>query len=722
MAKLRHASRQALSIKQAFEHAGLLHQQGRLSQAAELYVQILEVKPDHRDALRLLGWLRYQQGEFADALRLLAGALRSDARSADTLSNYGAVLDGLGRRDEALESYDRALSIQPGHLDSLLNKANTLTAIGRHDDALAAYESVIALAPGHVDAMQGRGNIYQLLGRYRQALESYDRALELKSVNVSVLSNRANALLMLDRPDEALASCARALVENPRHLGALINRAKALLAVGRAEEALRTSNRALEIVGDHVIVLNLRGKVLQTLSRYEEAISDYDRALAIEPNDADSLSNRGHALNELGRHHEALVSLDQAVSIKPDHADARNNRGVVLQNLGRPADALADYEQALALAPDHPEASINKGNALLSLGCYREALANDEDIIARRPDYAQAHFHAAHVQLSLGNYQDGWKEYEWRWGSRQLRAQRREFAQPLWLGQEALHGKTILLHAEQGLGDTIQFMRYVPLIAYRGAKVILEVQPPLLTLAKHLKGVSQIMVRGEPLPDFDVHCPLLSLPLAFDTELDTIPQGPYLHAPEAHVEKWRGRLTNLGRPAVGLVWSGSAAHANDRHRSIALKRLLGLLAHKNIAFVSLQRELRDEDSDILTTYPQVLRLGEEVTDFADTAAIISLLDLVVSVDTSVAHLAGAMGARAWLLLPFVPDFRWMLEREDTPWYSTARLFRQPALGDWTSVVRRVSAELAGLAALGKSEGLGLPVHRHDAAARHAVVG
>jgi len=390
------------------------------------------------------------------------------------------------------------------------------------------------------------------------------------------------------------------------------------------------------------------------------------------------------------------MNLDQALSIKPDHADARNNRGVALQNLGRPADALADYERALALAPDHPEASINKGNALLALGRYREALANDEEIIARRPDCGEAHFHAAHVQLALGNYHDGWKEYEWRWCTRQLRAHRRDFTQPLWLGQESLQGKTILLHAEQGLGDTIQFIRYVQLVAQQGAEVILEVQRPLLTLARQLKGIAQTVARGEPLPDFDFHCPLLSLPLAFGTQVHNIPQGPYLWAPSEHVHKWRGRLLHLKRPAVGLVWSGGATHGNDRNRSIPLKRLSPLFREENIGLVSLQRELRNEDAGILDCHPQIQMLGGELMDFCDTAAVISLLDLVITVDTSVAHLAGALGAPTWILVPAVPDFRWMLERTDSPWYPTARLFRQPSPGDWDSVIEHLCAELRGM--------------------------
>ncbi len=275
-------------------------------------------------------------------------------------------------------------------------------------------------------------------------------------------------------------------------------------------------------------------------------------------------------------------------------------------------------------------------------------------------------------------------------------ARRRALGRPLWLGEYPLHRKTILLHAEQGLGDTIQFARYAPLLARMGAKVVLEVPAELAALLGRVAGLAGIVASGEPLPAFDVHCPMGSLPLALRTEATALPAAiPYLEASEERIAKWRSRLAELPAPRVAIAWSGRAAHPNDRNRSIALARLAPLFALEAVSFISVQRELRGEDAQALARLPRIAHLGEELHDFDDTAAVLALADLVISVDTSVAHLAGAMGRPAWILLPFAPDWRWMLRREDSPWYPTARLFRQDALGDWDSVIARARGELAG---------------------------
>jgi hypothetical protein len=332
---------------------------------------------------------------------------------------------------------------------------------------------------------------------------------------------------------------------------------------------------------------------------------------------------------------------------------------------------------------------------LLALRRFDEALSCYERAAGMRPDFAEAHFHEGCCRLLTGDFQRGWQKYEWRWLLADQRAEaRRNFSQPLWTGVQDIAGKTLLLHAEQGFGDTIQFCRYLPLVVERGAKVILEVQPALAALMRTLPCPMQVIVKGEALPAFDLHCPLLSLPRAFGTELTTIPPTiPYLCASAAAATNWRSRLDAMRRPRVGLAWSGSPTHKNDHNRSLALEPLLSALDGIEATTISLQREVRTADAAILLERSNLVRLGEELKDFSDTAALISNLDLVVSVDTAVAHLAGALAKPVWVLLSYNPDWRWLLDRDDSPWYPTARLFRQDESRAWDGVLGRLSSAL-----------------------------
>jgi Tfp pilus assembly protein PilF len=484
--------------------------------------------------------------------------------------------------------------------------------------------------------------------------------LAIRPDTAEVLHNRGNALQALRRPAEALASYDRALAIKPDHVGALNNRGLALLGLHRPADALASFDRALAVRPDHAGAHNNRGNTLQELQRPAEALASYESALAIRPDHAEALYNRGVVLKGLRRPDEALASFDSALAIDPNHVDALNNRGVVLRDLDRPHEALASYDRALSLDPG----------------------------------YAEAHSNRSCVALLLGDFERGFEEFEWRWRVPEIAPWRRDFAQPLWRGEAPLEGKTILLHAEQGFGDAIQFARYVPLVAARGAKVVLEVPPPLAALFARVEGAALVVGRGDELPAFDCHCPLASLPLAFKTRLETIPaQVPYLSAAPDRVATWRQRLPPAGKRRVGIAWAGNANFKGDQSRSIGLARFSPLLAVPGIEFVGLQRDLRDGDRDILRNHPQVVHLGDAIADFGDTAAVMSSLDLVISSDTSVAHLAGALGKPVWVLLQFVADWRWLRGRSDNPWYPTARLFRQGQIDDWESVVGRVAEAL-----------------------------
>jgi tetratricopeptide (TPR) repeat protein len=565
---------------------------------------------------------------------------------------------------------------------------------GEWADAERLCRSAVDVKTDYFEALYLLGIIAGQTGRKQEAAEFLSRALSANPSSADACYNHGVALGELKRHAEALESYERAIALKPDYADAYYNRGVALSELDRPAEALQSYERAIALKPDSAEAYNNRGIVLGSLQRHADAAESYERAIALKPDYAVAYNNRGVALGYLQHHAEALASYERAIALKPDYVEAYNNRGNALIDLERPAEALASLERALALKPDHADAHYNRGNALRDLHRHVEAAASYERALALRPDYASAHWNLADCRLLLGDFARGWEEYEWRWKLAQREKGTRDFAQPLWLGAQPVEGRTILLHSELGLGDTLLFCRYTREVAALGARVVLEVQPPLLSLLADLEGVAEILPRGAPLPAFDCHCPLLSLPLAFKTDLSNIPAAvPYIRSDPARIAAWRERLGPKRKPRLGLVWSGSAALRNDK-RSMALAEMLPLLSDR-AEWVGLQKEVRETDASLLASRPDLRNVGGELMDFADTAALVELMDVVVTVDTSVANLAGAMGKPVWILLPFNPhDWRWMLDREDSPWYPTARLFRQPAPGDWASVIRRVSEELA----------------------------
>jgi Flp pilus assembly protein TadD len=502
--------------------------------------------------------------------------------------------------------------------------------------------------------------------------------------------------LQSGNPGAAVGFLESALKANPDSPDALSHLAMALVALGRDNEALALLNRAQALDSNSWHTLTLRGTLLARLNRAEEGLADFDRAIAIEPRNPGIALNRGNALAQLKRFSEAVVQYDAVLSAQPNLAEAHHNRGNALFSLGRATEALAAFERALKLRPNYPKALVSRAMALEALNRHRDALADLDRALTIEPNNADAHHNASLALLRLGDYRRGFKEYEWRW-TRTGMPGPRKLSKPLWLGEYPLAHKTILLHAEQGLGDTIQFVRYAPMLAATGAQVVMEVQRELAGLLGRVEGITAAVGRGDPLPAFDVHCPLGTLPRALGTEPSSIPAAvPYLKPSEQKLVAWRARLAHISSPRVAIAWSGSPHHPDDRNRSIPLRLLEPILTMDHINVVSIQREVRQEDAELLAQLPGLTNLGEELANFDDTAGVVSLVDLVISVDTSVAHLAGALGRPTWILLPFCPDWRWMIERDDSAWYPTARLFRQPALSDWPSAIRKVAKELATL--------------------------
>jgi tetratricopeptide (TPR) repeat protein len=486
--------------------------------------------------------------------------------------------------------------------------------------------------------------------------------------------------------------CAQILKYRPDDFDALHLLGLLNFELGRMTEALHYLSAALRANSSSAEAMSNLARALDATARTDEAIASYRQALQIAPDHPEIRYNLGNTFLKLGRLQDALASFERVLAVEAGHAGALVNRGNTLLKLNHPVEAIASYDAALAVMPGHPQILTNRGHAWRRLDKPRQALEDFKSAIAVAPNFAEAHFEEAMALLTLGDFAAGLRAYEWRWATGAFAAQRRQLRSPLWLGQGAIAGKTILLHAEQGFGDTIQFIRYAPMVAGLGARVVVEVQPELQTLLSQIGDVD-VIPSGRPLGEFDWQCPLLSLPLAFSTRPETIPAAiPYLAAPADRVAYWRERLPPA-RSRAGFVWSGRSTHNNDRNRSIALKRFRALFEIPGLQCVGLQSDTRAEDFEVMRDISGLLDCGGEISDFADTAALISLMDIVVSVDTAVAHLAGALGKPVLILLPYAADFRWLRGSDRTPWYPSAQLFRQPAFGDWESVIVRVRDEL-----------------------------
>jgi tetratricopeptide (TPR) repeat protein len=554
---------------------------------------------------------------------------------------------------------------RPFDIAQTMQEAVALHRQGRPREAEKLYARVLKAAPQTFDALHLLGLVKAQDGQMGEAFRLMSAAVKINPQAADAWINLANVLHALKRDTEALEALDKALALNPGDPGALLNRGNALLTLGRAQEAL---------------------------AAFEDVLRRDARQL-------DALLGRGVAHASLGEAQAALADFDACLAVAPSHPIASYNRGNALLDLGRYQDAIAAYDRTLAALPNHIKAWSNRGRALQALDRHREAADNFGKAIAIDKHDADAHFNLSLTLLTLGELRRGFEEYEWRWKRSGMRDGRRTYNKPLWLGEFPLGRKTILLHAEQGLGDSIQFARYAPLLARGGATVRLEVQPELKNLLTGIEGIASCHARGETLPAYDVHCPLGSLPLALKTEPGNIPgEIPYLHADEGRLAQWRAHIEALPGKRVALAWAGNPSHANDRNRSIGLKLLEPLFALEGVSFVSIQRDLRAGDAELLARRPNVAPLGAELADLADTAAVVALADLTLAVDTAVVHLAGSLGRSVWVMLPFAPDWRWTLTDGQCPWYPQARLFKQTAPGDWPSAVENLRAELARFAA------------------------
>jgi len=531
---------------------------------------------------------------------------------------------------------------------------------GQRQEARHILKDLLTTNPKNFDALHLSAIISGQLNDLQKAIEYFQKALNINPHNAELHCNLANALLDDRKFNLAISHCNISIKLN-------------------ALNPIAYSNRAIS---------------LEKLGKLEEALASYKTALNLRPTSYNYCVSIANILRELKKLEEALKFYDKAITLKPGSPDAYNNRGIIYHELNRFEQALDNFNEAITIKPDYAIVYSSLGNTLGALWRYEEAIHNYKKAISIDPEFVDAHANLSTGLLLLGNYEEGWLEYEWRSKSEVLNkiVGIRSFDQPLWLGKEPLKDKTILLYAEQGLGDTLQFCRYVPLVSALGAKVILEVHPSLVPLLYDLDGVSQIIAKDSKLPEFDYQCPLLSLPLAFKTTLETIPSSPsYITSNQNKVAIWQAQLGEKTKPRIGLVWSGSTTHKNDHNRSLTLARLLPYLS-PSYEYISLQKEVRDIDQELLNKCEIIKQFGDQLQDFTDTAALCGLMDLVISVDSSVAHLAAAMGISTWVLLPYNPDWRWLLNRDDSPWYHSVKLYRQPLVDDWNSVLEKIQAD------------------------------
>ena len=599
------------------------------------------------------------------------------------------------RFPEAIKHLELAARLKPVDATVHLSLGVALQAAGQIQSAVAAYNRCIELKADQVEAWCRLATAHQQLKQPEQAVTAYQRALELAPTFAEAACNLGGALLELNRTPEAIAAFRAALVHKPQFPEAQNGLGIAFKNARQYAEAVAAFQQALAQRPHYAEAWYNLGNTFQSLERWSDSVEAYVKAQQICPPSHDVLNNLGSALWNRREFVAAAAAHEKAIALKPDSAEAYNNLGNDLLSLGRFDEAADKFKHAALLRPGYRDALCNLGNVYLAqnradeaIDAYRRASADTA--------FPDAEYNEALALLLKGDFAHGLPKYENRWASKSSGLQPRNYPQPRWQG-EALAGRTILLYSEQGLGDTLQFIRYVPLIAQLGAKIILCVQPPLKNLLAALPCVERVPTSQESLPPFDFQCSLLSLPLVLKTELHSIPTSvPYVAAPSEKATLWRENLATGQGLKVGIVCSGNPKHKNDHNRSLPLSTFAPLAVLTDRPLYILQEELKPADAATLASSNAFIDLSHELADFTDTAAIIANLDLVISVDTSVAHLAGALGKPVWTLLPYTPDWRWMLSREDSPWYPTMRLFRQPAPGDWSSVLDQVSTALQKL--------------------------
>jgi tetratricopeptide (TPR) repeat protein len=678
-------------LQKAFADALRYHQAGYLNEAEIGYRQILAVDGRHADSLHLLGVIATQVGRHDLAVDLIGKAIAIDGQVDSYHSNLGFALQQLGRLDDAIASYRKALRLKPRFPEAHNNLGNALLQQGRMADAAAAYRQAIALNPAYPEAHNNLGLALLGQGGLDEAVACYRKAIDFRPDYLEAHHNLGSALREQGYLDEAVTCCRKAIELNANDAEAHNTLGAVYQKQGLLDEAIACYRKACDLRADYPDARYNLGTVFQDQERFSDADACYRMAIALKPDYRQAYNNLGTVFLARGRPMDALSCFGRAIALKPEDPESHNNVGTAKLRLGRLEEAVAHYRHAIVLDPDNPQSLFNLGNVLQEQGRLQDALVCLDKALELQPDHPEAHWNRGLVLLLAGEFERGWEDYEWRWRHLSRKGQKiRTFPQPLWRGERS-DGGTILLWAEQGAGDSIQFVRYAAMVAERGWHVVIEAPHALKRLFDPLPDVL-VIPEGEALPSFDVHCPLLSLPRALRTTLPTIPASiPYLRVDKALGEEWRDKLRGDTGFRLGVAWRGDSSHKRDQTRSMEANLFSRILDGFGGAVISLQKDGRV--AEIASLGSGVLDAGPALGDYADTAALIANLDLVISVDTSVCHLAGALGVPTWTLLEFCPDWRWLTDREDSPWYPGMRLFRQRKAGDWRDVIERVREAL-----------------------------
>jgi len=620
------------------------------------------VKPQSVNALLDAGMAEQQAGRTAQARRLFEKALRADPRHSGALHLLSMLCLQDGAFEQGLQLIRRNIAYHPDDGGAYNNLGNALSWADRPAEAIEAYTRSIALRPGHSSAYVHRGMAYGALGQLEDEAADYQAALAIDGRDPGVWKRLGQTL-------------------HDQH--------RWLEALGAFEQALTLGQQTAELWFG-------RANCLRKLNRDQEALQDFDRSLALEPRSIAALMGRSLTLIGLRRPAEALAGLDQAIALQPQSVDMYTARGNALMDLRRFDDAMLDFDRVLQIAPDYARGWSNRGTVWQDMGQLDKAMADQLRAIALDPHDAEAQLNLAFCRLLQGDYVQGFRQAEIRWSTAQGRARSRNLPQPLWLGDADLAGKSILLYPDQGFGDTLQFCRYAPMVAARGARVMLQAQPALLRLLTGLEGVEHLGDwDGSTTPPFDLQCPLASLPVAFGTTLQTIPPAPCLPIPQVQAQDWAEALGPRKARRIGLAWSGNRDNRFNVNRIVPQDGLLDAMP-PGVELYNLQVEIEPHEEMALER-AGVLRPDHHIVDFADTAGLLANLDLVVSVDTSIVHLAGALGLPAWVMLAHAPDWRWGLSGENCAWYSSLRLLRQDRPADWSGVLAKLKSDLAAWA-------------------------
>ncbi|MGD0461242.1 MAG: tetratricopeptide repeat protein [Tepidisphaeraceae bacterium] len=685
-----------VNVQEALDLAVQHHQAGRLREAEEIYRQVLLADPNSPHALHLLGVLASQMGQGEAALDFIRRAITLNPTAGQYHASLGAVLATLGRIPDAIEVYQRALVLQPDLLEAHANLGTALMKIGKFELAIESLQTALGMGANNFKLLDALGSALSQAGRHEQAVEILQQALALQANFAPTHLSLGNALMKLNRMDEAVTAYRAALAIRPEYSEALRNLSGLLSQRGAVDEAIDLARRSLALEPDSAHAWYNLGRCLHQQNRLDEAADALRRALALESRFPQAYNELGDVLLKMKAFDQAIESFNRSLEIEPS-ALVHYRIAIALLEQDRREEAIAASlkAQGLGLA-DH-----NLFNTLGALhhqtGEIDEAIDFFRQALAIQPDFPPAQWNLGLLQLLKGEFREGWLGYEARWRANGLATPARYRQRGLWDGGD-LKDRRILLDCEQGFSDCIQFVRYIPLIAQRGGKPILTAFPELRRLFRTVPCLDEIICPPEEIPPFDVQSPLGSLGRLFETTLQNIPANvPYLFADPVLADRWRARIPRDGRIKIGLVWSGKAGSKDSATHSPGLASLAPLGAVPNTWFCSLQQGPAAAETVAPPEALQITDWTAEFQDFADTASLIANLDLVIGCDSAVAHVAGAMGKPLWLVLPFVPDWRWLLDRDDSPWYPTMRLFRQSKIGDWHSPIRRICRELGKLA-------------------------